>query len=390
MKEMYFGGGVKMVLGALNIVNASGVCNSENECQCTDRNFRRLLNQELLEDNAFIGGRDVNESEDNTGTVFIPENDLAVITMDYEDLGQNMIKFSGATSVAMGGTPATFIADIKLTDEGKNIDGQRVFTARKLSPLEAKVRFEGAYGEERYPLFVLHGYNTEPGYHLTETFCRIEEFEKYVPIPVVWPSAGSAFSYLTDQENARKAANNLKESFKGSNVFENKSLLAHSMGNYVMQYAADSSTKFDNIFMVAADVDEDIFDTYTNGNGKDSYGLEIKNMLSKDPSGKFRGKIYVLHNSEDWALNFSDMGAVNNKYRLGQYGAGYNCLHENIQGHIENKDCEPELKKMDTVGDKECLADDNKNRKVSVTDHGYLLYDFAIEFYESKFPITES
>lgn len=120
-----------------------------------------------------------------------------------------------------------------------------------------------------------------------------------IPILFTWPSNGMAAAYLPDREDARATAPQLADLFvhlhehlslmqraAASNMVRNDSVegtksttlckakvsvIAHSMGNYVLQNAlAIASRKINNpqlvtlihqLVMVAADVDNDIFQT---------------------------------------------------------------------------------------------------------------------------------
>jgi len=74
---------------------------------------------------------------------------------------------------------------------------------------------------------------------------------KFMLVPVIWPSAGGV-KYSSDRVNASGAGNAFKTLKKGIDSFPRKSLLCHSMGNFVLRHAADATFKFDNIFMAAA------------------------------------------------------------------------------------------------------------------------------------------
>jgi esterase/lipase superfamily enzyme len=91
-----------------------------------------------------------------------------------------------------------------------------------------------------------------------------EVFEKkaHYPIPVVWSTGKlTPFSYFRDRSvsslKAGRVLNNLIRSF-GNDIFIEKSLMMHSMGNHVVLNGVLGLNKevptvrFDNIFMVAA------------------------------------------------------------------------------------------------------------------------------------------
>mmetsp|Transcript_36803 Transcript_36803/g.42341 ORF Transcript_36803/g.42341 Transcript_36803/m.42341 type:complete len:335 (+) Transcript_36803:44-1048(+) len=246
---------------------------------------------------------------------------------------------------------AVFMTNIKHIG-GADKDGQRTFEADAISIKDAHTAFDKKYNPDNKhvvkPLFVMHGYNNEAGYTLN--LCKQKQKElnrrangsnkKIILIPVIWPTIGGALDYTHDRDyNVEEAAKEFKKLLGGTiaaaNEFENKSLLVHSMGNQVMRELASSNVKFDNIFLAAADVRYDIFEKeYIEKSGND-FALQIYRMLEQD--GKFKGKLYPIFNYWDYALNISDSVAVNNIYRLGQYGIEKDKLPSSINGnHIEN------------------------------------------------------
>lgn len=94
-----------------------------------------------------------------------------------------------------------------------------------------------------------------------------EGFE-HIVIPVVWPSVGNVkgvidltLKYDEEQKIALQAGKALS-SIADVGLKTDLSLMCHSMGNRVMfSFAreADVRNRFENIFMVAADVWEEVF-----------------------------------------------------------------------------------------------------------------------------------
>jgi hypothetical protein len=245
---------------------------------------------------------------------------------------------------------AIFMHNIKHID-GADKDGQRTFEADSISIKDAHKVFDDKYNPNGThvvkPLFVMHGYNNEAGYTLNLCKQKQEELnrrangsnKKIVLIPVIWPTIGGALDYVHDRDhNVDEAEKEFKILIGGTiaatNEFENKSLLAHSMGNQVLRDLALSNVKFDNIFLAAADVRYDLFEKQYIDKGNDA-ALRIYQMLNHN--GTFKGKLYAIFNYWDYALNISDSVAVNNIYRLGQYGIEKDKLPSAINGnHIEN------------------------------------------------------
>lgn len=294
---------------------------------------------------------------------------------------ERRVKFSGSIRGRADDDNATFLKDIIQVND-KDEDGKRMFEAEKISVAQAKKIINGASADGKgKPLFCIHGFNVQPGSHLKSLQSNAKKFDKdkFMLIPVIWPSAGGVINYGKDREIVPGAGNALKTLKRGIDSFPSKSLLAHSMGNFLLRHAADAKFKFDNIFMAAADVRHDLFhrDYIRSGDGDKRDGLRITRMLSRDMFDKPKGKIYVLTNGADYALlgsglrNFvSRIGAVGNAQRRNWRGAwrtDESLIDDEIpKGCIENKSCNPLLPLL---------------RKAA---HGYHFDDFAVKFYQEK------
>jgi Alpha/beta hydrolase of unknown function (DUF900) len=174
--------------------------------------------------------------------------------------------------------------------------------------------------DQKHVSLFIHGYNNTWQEAVTR-YCQIQRDifagKKGLGIPVLftWPSNGMAAAYLPDREDARASAPQLADVFvhlhdhlsmmqraAASNLVRSGSVegkntttlcrakvsvIAHSMGNYVMQNAlAIASRKINNpqlitlihqLVMVAADVDNDIFQTDKPG---DSDGSLMSNSAT--------------------------------------------------------------------------------------------------------------
>jgi len=313
---------------------------------------------------------------------------IAVTTIDYEipDLSNpNRVRFSGKISGKNNAKTAVFLTNIDHV-EGNNVIRERIYEADMITPSEAYEAFVEEFGDTVEPLFYIHGFNNEPGWVFKEALKANSNphLEKYKVVPVIWPSEGCGrlSCYRTDRsEIAAGASKSLKDGILGLNAFPKKSLLTHSMGNLVLRGAADRRIKFDNIFMVAADVPFNLFEkTFIN---ESDDGIEIFNMLKDQPGTNTpEGKIYVLSNWGDESLAFSahlylTNGGVN---RLGQSGVHmHDCwgwgwcedkgrTDERIRDYIENFVVEPILANLGHA-----------------TEHSYHLYDFVLDYYDSKY-----
>ena len=169
---------------------------------------------------------------------------------------EGYVRFSGGKLGKSDDDTATFISDIKQIND-KDEGGERMFEAKKLSVDEAKaiINKAAANGKGK-PLFCLHGFNVQPGSHLKNFKDNVNgKFDqgKFMPVPVIWPSKGGVSNYWGDREDSAPGAGKaLKTLKRGIDSFPSKSLLCHSMGNWVLRYAADAEFRFDNIFLCAA------------------------------------------------------------------------------------------------------------------------------------------
>ncbi len=154
-----------------------------------------------------------------------------------------------------------------------------------------------------------------------------------------WPSQGSVLGYLPDRVHARDCANDLADVFSrlydwllskqqaaltdpGNTCKAKVSVISHSMGNYLMQKALASawtrknqplsSSLINQLVMVAADVDNDLFDA----SGSDaSDGNAVANLSYR---------ITVLYSGRDAVLGASAGLKHFGARRLGRSGLATN------------------------------------------------------------------
>jgi len=151
-----------------------------------------------------------------------------------------------------------------------------------------------------------------------------------------WPSQGSVLGYLPDRASARECANDLADIFSRlydwllgkqqaamadpKNTCKAKvSVISHSMGNYLMQKALAAawtrknqpllSSLINQLVMVAADVDNDLFDA----DGSDaSDGIAVANLTYR---------ITALYSGRDAVLGAS--AGLKHLARAGLAAAGW-------------------------------------------------------------------
>jgi esterase/lipase superfamily enzyme len=151
---------------------------------------------------------------------------------------------------------------------------------------------EALHEQQRHICLFVHGYNTDWGDSIDDYVQIkreiIESGNLGQLVLYSWPSKGSVAGYLPDREDARKSAPDLAQLFVDLNDYlvqkqriaastddPNKlckakiSVLAHSMGAYVMQEVLVSASKrlndpqlvslVNQLALVAADIDNDLF-----------------------------------------------------------------------------------------------------------------------------------
>ncbi len=179
--------------------------------------------------------------------------------------------------------------------------------------------------DQKHVCFFVHGYNVgfEDGAQRYKKICDTLFSGKNslgVCISMDWPSLGSLLGYLPDRDHARECAADVADIFdtvnqwlllkqRQTDVDPSKackakvSIIAHSMGNYVTQKALSSVWKRNNqplsvslinqLVMVAADVDNDLFDA----KGEDATDGEAVANLSYRISSLYSGRDDVLGTS---------------------------------------------------------------------------------------------
>jgi len=254
------------------------------------------------------------------------------------------VTFSDNTQGMTDDDDAVFIHNIReLSRTGTGWDTAIDFEADKLTTEEAGVIIGENKGEKK-ALFVVHGTNTTAGFHLVDCNNAITHypFARTHPVPVIWPSEGkmTLLNYFEDKSISKAAGESLSSiEHTIKNLETRASIVCHSMGNRVLRHFSEAEINFDNIFMVAADVDGDLFhDGYINWNNEPwrQHGLNIKDMLTNDSS-----KIHVIYNPDDEKMSKSKY--LNFGRRLGEKGVNMKpgawfgkSVHEKLKNSIVN------------------------------------------------------
>jgi len=234
-----------------------------------------------------------------------------------------------------------FLKDIKQQRDRSGKASYRVYDATYVSPTKAaeiaNAGYGNFFGKKSTPLFFVHGFSVEPGYVLQELMPRaLERLGKekiHYPIPVIWPVNGSLLGYNTDQEKyTLDAGANLKVLVNdlSNDLFPKKSLMCHSMGNHLVFNGVCGvglpdnpggppgdapDVKWENIFLVAADIPNDVFAENPDPGEFGHKKKKAENMKAMLVEG---GKIFVIHHEGDRALQGSV--ALNWGERLGRLG----------------------------------------------------------------------
>lgn len=211
----------------------------------------------------------------------------------------------------------------------------------------ARVRAE-MIDNKRDTLVYIHGYNVTFKEALTAAAQLAKNLKKHDAnkgVNVVlfsWPSDGSAMPYLayaSDRQDAKpsgpafarafmKLADFLKNSSPEEECNQRLHLLAHSMGNYVLRHAVQEIRGnypgrppriFDQVFMMAADEDDDTFEH--------EYKLALLPRLTH--------RVNVYFNHGDVALQISDK-TKGNPDRLGTDGPR---LPQQVPAKVSQIDC---------------------------------------------------
>lgn len=208
---------------------------------------------------------------------------------------------------------------------------------------------------EKHVTLFIHGYNNgwEDAARRYEQLCRdLFESEGGMGVCVLftWPSNGMTSGYYPDRRDARRSADHLAEVLnnlydylvrKQDETDEEKrcraktSIIAHSMGNYVLEEAMRHCWNHNNrpllvslvnqLIMVAADVDNDLFrgGEHTDGSGGDAIA-----QLTYRVTSLYTGRDQVLGMS----AGFKHFG----KRRLGR--SGLDCRYD-VPDNVWDIDC---------------------------------------------------
>lgn len=240
-------------------------------------------------------------------------------------------------------------------------------------------------------LVCIHGFNIQPSMTMDE-FSNIKEGlkqgenEAVKIIPLLWPSeARSIADYGGDKVISKQAGKAFSAMIDFSNISIDISLMAHSMGNRALFCFAQEERKsnpdikdvFEHIFMVAADVWEQVFNKdiinektwFENEFG--STGLYVANLAKN---------LHVLWHHADVILQGST-AANGGRNRLGAKG-----LNQPRLWIPRQSDLHPDIAKRQSASNKTVFDVEVQDVLVGYGwGHGYHAQDPGIKYYKKTF-----
>jgi esterase/lipase superfamily enzyme len=242
-----------------------------------------------------------------------------------------------------------------------------VAKAEPSSKKEMETAVEALKPFDKHYLFYIHGFNNTPADVFKSCATYHTAHSDRIVIPVIWANEGDIMGYPEDKgKNAKEAAYAFAPLVGISNAFPQRSLVCHSMGNYVLQLTArkladTEGLSFQNVFMVAADVDERLFDKKKNENDdiKRNDGLSILKLVTDEK------KVHVMYSTIDKALKARKWA------NLGEEALG-------LKGYDHAEVLPAMLAKLVLIKCDDWNVTDTKNH------HGYFFEKEMMEYYESK------
>jgi len=307
-----------------------------------------------------------------------------------------LVKFSGTILAEQDDSDFVYLMDVQKPEV--NALGKHDPTVYQGISVTKEYFIDCIIATGKKVLACLHGFQAEPTSWMdtcemiqngwVEEDGNRKEFE-HIVLPIIWPSVGEVggLSILREYKNEQKIALQAGFAFR-SIVGSNKvslSLMCHSMGNRVLlsfarqQDENDLPQVFDNIFMVAADVWEEVFNTRVIDGSRSGMmdwkdtGLKLVRMVSQ--------KINIVHYEDDRALFWS---SANNGWkthtRLGRFGkAGQQDHYWWNGGDRVHNECVPKIVDLDMMNhEKEVEAIDPDNK------HSYQACAACIKFYNQQ------
>jgi esterase/lipase superfamily enzyme len=224
---------------------------------------------------------------------------------------------------------------------------------------------EAAHEEQKHVTILIHGYDNSWTSAVGRYQSMVEklfsgEDSMGICILFTWPSKGEAAAYLPDRKSARESADDLAEVLSelydwlldkqtecltgsGTTCKAKTSVIAHSMGNYLLQCAMQSVwtrknqpllvSLINQLLMVAADVDNDIFKSGEDVGDGDGEGI-----------ANLSYRVTALYSGRDAVLGLSAGLKHFGKRRLGRSGLDQSYR---VPDNVWDVDCSDWFKKID-------------------------------------------
>lgn len=286
---------------------------------------------------------------------------FVITNIDVEYVGDELVEFD----CLMKGSDdqAVILADIQGSEKRRGWQRFPIYRGRIVNETAIIEKLQADIDQEEVLLY-MHGFNVPPGRVMEKCAEYTRDYSRLV-IPLIWAvEDSSVFGYQTDlMLNAPTAAGCFRDKLHIINDIP-KSLLCHSMGNFVLRLAARTCTAnespFHDIFMVAADVSHGIFDTSQNNHTNQTLndGLEIASMAKR--------KIHVMYSPHDLAMKLRPFHPATWGVRgLGLAGYEEENLHPDLFDKLVQCDCSQWSGEDDWM------------------HHGYAFTSESIAYYES-------
>ena len=295
------------------------------------------------------------------------------------------------------GETAHFLYDVQRTTQRQQ--GQPVYYAKVASEADVE-RVLQEHNADNI-LLAIHGFSASP----TDAMRGVQSYNKrpdrqYLAVPVIWDTSESLATYATDRRDlapeAGEALLGLLQDIIDDAAFVSRrlSIMCHSMGNYVLRACAqmrpdNAAPVFDDIFMVAADVREDIFDTLANdypedrnkGNSCsiDEFDQHVKNP-GLDIASLAKRKVHVLWSRGDTALMVSHLTKL---FQQGRREKGKKIMNRITNRALGAHGRDRKIKTHPTLQGKVVYHDCGRFNWGFPAFHGYHWAEGAIKIYEN-------
>jgi esterase/lipase superfamily enzyme len=315
-----------------------------------------------------------------------------ITSIDVEPLGKghptSRVKFHARIPGKVDDTTAHVLRDV--VDSGETVGKwpfrSPVFHGTVVPPgqLQARLDAESPRVSDRWnplqhrkALLCVHGFDSQPESWLRRCAENYGKSDELAIIPVIWPAGDKGLrDYMNDRNVFVPGAARAFQPLLDVASSLRKSLLCHSMGNFVLKLTAPphqpsrtsglakrklSAPPFEDVYMSAADVRHDVFDRAQNDH--DDANLDY----GRNIAGMAQNKVHVMHSRSDVPL-MARRARHAGLRALGSNGANMKNLHPSLKGKVVNVDC----------------YSWNKWTRKNNLYHSYFFKSEAIKYYEQR------